>query len=687
MPVGDRNYQYSLAIPFRKKGSVLITINGRGAVGRLVAFVCSRMIPFLLTALALWGLYWISRALEPMAYDLMMRFTAQPAQNSPVVLLLIDEETVQRMENRFGPLFWREESYVEIFTALQAHNPAVMVFDTDTLKLNRLANKALQPFPALVSGWDIDALDKANPDTLPWLYTLKAGVVNSPYDEVDGVVRQHHRFLKTEQGMFPSLPVSTVIEYLRVKRGERQSRSRQGAHPVSPSSLGTPTHLVEDSQVWENSFPEGLLQRKDFTVRWYQSQPQPGAGKYAVSHPAVPLWKLFEPGGVPKDFFKGKIVILGNSLSLYRDHRKTPMSRHHLQADIHATAIDNILMSQTMARAPDWQQFLIVAGFCLFVCLLQLRVRNFVHTVLCTTSLMALYLYVAYSQFAHHGWVLDVVTPEVFMLVGLLIGSSLRIMGNDQQVKAMEYTLSQLVSQSVFQEIQRSGYTLQPGGQRMEITTLFVDIRNFSTLAENMPPGAVTDLLNEFYTVVEKITFHHRGTVDKFMGDGILILFGAPIASPDHADAAFAAAQDILEATETLARRWWETTGVTVEMGLSLNSGPAFVGFLGPIYKLEYTAIGDTVNLAVRLQNENKRFKTRIILSEFTVQRLSNRQQLMELDRVTVRGREGSVSVFTLSPKTQGAVQPPALGRTVLPVLPPAKATGTDPVPPTRPIL
>lgn len=616
-------------------------------------FLCNRLMPILLMGVVLWGVYLLCQSIEPLAYNALMRNSAKPAIESPAVLVLIDDESVKRLESRFGPLFWRESAYNEIFERLQAYTPAMMVFDVDVLNDSRISKKVLQNFPLLVTGWNLSR-DELSPEKAPWIYSLKAGILNLEPDERDGVVRRMRRFYRVEQGVFPSLSVAMAIEYLRVSRGEKGPARSEGASrlKVQPEPR---RDLMEE--MWERSFPEGLLQRRDFLIRWYALEDSPSRSDTIQSHPSIPLWTLFEETGQPvPEVLKNKVVVLGTSTTAYKDYVKTPMGERHLMADIHATAMDNILFSQTLEKAPQAKQLFITLGFFLFTCLLRFRIRNFAFTVLYTVGLMGLYLGITYDEFSRNGMVLDVVTPEVFILVGLLVGSTLRSMVNDNQVRAMEFILSQLVSQSVYNEIERAGYTLKPGGikpggQRMEITSMFVDMRNFSTLAETMTPMAVTDMLNEFYTVVEKLVFVHGGVVDKFMGDGILIMFGGPVPQENHADAALDAARDILQATEALSQRWWEETQIWLEIGLSVNSGPAFVGFLGPIYKLEYTAIGDTVNLCVRLQGENKRFKTRIILSEYTVKRLSGMRgtTLRELERVTVRGRETSLMVYTLT--------------------------------------
>jgi class 3 adenylate cyclase/CHASE2 domain-containing sensor protein len=610
----------------------------------IAQLLSQKLIPLALVFLVLWELFSLSLTLEPYSYDLLMRMTAKPATESPVVLVLIDDESVRRLEGRFGPLFWRQNVYLEIFQKIQEHKPAVMVFDSDVHDINRINNKAFLLFPSLVSGWRLEGLQKDSYNTYQWLYTLKSGIVDNDTNESDGTVRRQQRFIRTPAGMFPSLSVATAIEYLRVKRGEGRNVS-QVSNVQPPSLLNNKEPLANAQSKWDNSFPEGLVQKKEFLIRWYQTHPF-GEENYLISHPAIPLWKLFEPNQIPPGFFNNKIVMLGTASNIFRDHRKTSVGRRHLQVDIHATAIDNILQSETLSAAPDWQQYLIILGFFILVFMIRVRFRSFAKTMITILGIMAGYFYIALTQFAEHGWVLHVITPEAFMLTGLFLGTSYRQMADNQQVKAMELTVSQLVSQSVFTEIQRTGYSLEPGGQHLDITSVFIDIRNFSHLAESMAPEEVTQLLNEFYTIVEKITFHHRGTVDKFMGDGILLIFGAPIPCEDHADLAFMAAQEILEATHELTQRWWAHSQIWVETGISLSSGPAFVGFLGPIHKLEYTAIGDTVNLCVGLQAENKRFQTRMILSEFTVARLSYAQNLIPLDQIRVKGREGSVNIY-----------------------------------------
>jgi class 3 adenylate cyclase len=179
---------------------------------------------------------------------------------------------------------------------------------------------------------------------------------------------------------------------------------------------------------------------------------------------------------------------------------------------------------------------------------------------------------------------------------------------------------------------------------------MFVDIRNFTKLSENLPPKEVTEILNTWYTQIEEIANEYRGTVDKFLGDGALIMFGAPLESTQHADMALRAGRKMIAASESLAVKWKEERNIDFSIGVAVNSGFAFVGFVGPKNKLEYTAIGDTVNTAARLQDQTKVFHTSLIFSENTLKQCQNvhlGSELNSLGSIKVRGKNQSIPIYT----------------------------------------
>jgi adenylate cyclase len=281
---------------------------------------------------------------------------------------------------------------------------------------------------------------------------------------------------------------------------------------------------------------------------------------------------------------------------------------------------------------------------------IRVKFQSFGRTILYASAIMIFYFWFVLYELMIHRTVFDLVTPEVFMLMGMLAGTLWWSSSRDRELQVLQNTMAQLVSPSVYKEVLRQKKGIQPGGQRLEITSMLVDIRDFTALSENLPAQEVTDLLNAFYTEVEKVIFDHRGTIDKYMGDGVLIMFGAPLETPDHADMAVQASKALVTSLRQLGERWWQERHIFFNIGVSINSGHAYVGFVGPTHKLEYTALGDTVNLCVRLQTQNKEFATPLILSDYTVRYLKNTENLKglhELGEAKVRGREMPVKVHT----------------------------------------
>ena len=372
-------------------------------------------------------------------------------------------------------------------------------------------------------------------------------------------------------------------------------------------------------------------------LSWYQLLPGDGSG-IRSSHPVVPVWKLFEDDS--SGSLKDKIVLVGSSASMFRDYHKTPLSNRHLGTDIHATAVHTLLDKGTVRFTPPGFGMVLTIVLLTVVFSMRVLMHNTSRAVLYGCGLIVFYVWFSYTQFKYMHLYMPVLTPVFGMLVGFLMASMWGLNLREKQVALLEQNLSQLVSASVLNEIRRRKHSIEPGGQRMEITSMFVDIRNFTAQAENLPSGELTAMLNTFYARVVDIVFEHEGTIDKFMGDGILVMFGAPIPDVSHRQKAVACAQEILQK-------------VPEDIGISLNSGMAFVGFVGPRHKLEYTAVGDTVNLCVRLQDHNKQYNTRLILGEATAEpflaaETESGVRLKKLDTVTVRGREAEIAIYTL---------------------------------------
>jgi adenylate cyclase len=617
----------------------------------------------------LWGLWLLGQQMEPEVFNLFQRWSARPATNSPVVLVLIDDRSLSLLKDRFGAPPWPRHAFIDIFSRINRHHPELMVLDSHFIDIRNQNDAqtfvALRAFSNLITGLVLEntALESNRLNTaLPAYYQLNLGVV-SVQEDADGLIRTltpifRTRTMAAQSGIFPALSLAAAYEY----------KLRQPPQTSWLIDIRKQASTEDELLLYPESNPgQGvripLTPQQSFYLRWYQPVPSPGE-EAVRSHEAIPLWRFFQDEApadlkaTPMPDIKGKIALLGASASYYRDYHQTPIAHRHLGPDIQATAIDNILRGDTIRKAPPLANACILLAMGLLVFLVCLQIRRLDQTLLYTLGLTVIYFSCAFRLFdGHHLW-LDVVTPEAFMGAAFLAGNAFRMQFKEKQLAAMEKTLAQLVDPEIFREIRRRAHVLKPGGQKLEITSLFVDIRQFTSLSERLQPVELTGLLNEFYEAVVKVVFYHHGTVDKFMGDGILIIFGAPLAQADHRAKALLAAQDLLDVTGALSAQWQETQGIDAGIGISLHSGVAFVGFLGPVNKLEYTAVGDTVNTCVRLQELTKQFKTRLIVSEQTLhgEAASNPETApspdvttayVELGEASVRGREATIRIFT----------------------------------------
>ncbi len=206
--------------------------------------------------------------------------------------------------------------------------------------------------------------------------------------------------------------------------------------------------------------------------------------------------------------------------------------------------------------------------------------------------------------------------------------------------------LSRFMSKDLVDAIVRGEHDLALGGKRTPITVLFADVVGFTPLSESRPPEQVVAMLNELFTVLTEVVFRHGGTVDKFMGDCIMAVWGAPVAQPDHADRALAAAEDMMHFLEVAAAEWRKKYDIEIRLGVGVSSGEAIVGNVGSSKRMEYTVIGDIVNVAARL--ESIAAPDQVLVAEGTQALATDRFELVPVGEKTLSGRAKPVRVFEL---------------------------------------
>ena len=213
----------------------------------------------------------------------------------------------------------------------------------------------------------------------------------------------------------------------------------------------------------------------------------------------------------------------------------------------------------------------------------------------------------------------------------------------------MRQLFGQYVSKDVIAQLMEHPDRARLGGERRTMTVLFSDIRGFTTASEKGTPEAVVAQLNEYFSAMVDVLFRHQGTLDKFVGDMVMGLFGAPLADERHADHAVAAAREMIVELERLNARWRQEGRAELDIGIGVNTGEMIAGNIGSTSIMSYTVIGDAVNLGSRIESLNKEYGTRILISGETRAALTTPVEMREIDTVKVKGRSRPVTIYTVT--------------------------------------
>jgi adenylate cyclase len=252
---------------------------------------------------------------------------------------------------------------------------------------------------------------------------------------------------------------------------------------------------------------------------------------------------------------------------------------------------------------------------------------------------------IVYFAFLHGSW-LNFIVPALFTLVpNVSLVALYRVLIEEQEKRKVRGAFQQYVSPEVIRRLLADPERVKP--RKSEITILFSDVRGFTSISESLDAQELADLLNGYLTEMTRIIFRNQGTLDKYIGDAVMALWGAPFDEPDHATRACEAALSMLARLAELQKEWRAQGRPVMDIGVGINTGVASVGNMGSSLRYGYTAMGDSVNLASRLEGLNKEYGTRIIISESTYKVLrSDRVLVRELDMIRVKGKLLPVAIY-----------------------------------------
>jgi adenylate cyclase len=361
------------------------------------------------------------------------------------------------------------------------------------------------------------------------------------------------------------------------------------------------------------------------------------------AYPRIPFYRLWRKEVSP-DVVNGKIVLVGATTPILHDVFSTPFAPKGTMpgVEVHAHALETLFRGIPLHPVPKTVIVIIVfllAGAGVWISTAFRPLGALLFLISAWAALMML----AVAMFTWQTWV-DIVSPS--MALGLAyFGSTVEAFVREQR---QSRRLSRFFSPAVLKEVIRARSDVNLGSSRRLLTVLFCDIRGFTPLSERLPPEVVAELLGEYLTDLTAVVFKHGGTVDKYVGDCIMALYNVPFEHPEHAQQAVRTAIEIQEHTRALSARWRVKAGVELVNGVGISTGEAVVGTLGSRQRLEYTAIGDTVNLAARLETLTKDFEFPIIVSEPTYALLNDEFSVKPLGDVSLKGKEKPVKIYAV---------------------------------------
>lgn len=386
--------------------------------------------------------------------------------------------------------------------------------------------------------------------------------------------------------------------------------------------------------------------------------PQPGLIRYAAPPQGfsyASYYQALHPKQfLPRGFFKDRIVLVGmvldDSPQLQADMYCTPYSWRNMRrmpgVEINANVIDAAMHGRVLGEAGQGARAGLLAGLML-LSLLAFRQWTPWRASLRLLLLGAACIVAAAGLFVYADLWWPFFAPLLGLLLTWLLFGAAAFIDERRKRAEIRRAFGHYVSSAVIEQMLAHPERLRLGGERREITVLFSDLAGFTSISEKMQPEEVAEMLNLYLTEMGRIILDHGGTLDKFIGDAVMAFWGAPLPDTDHALHACQSALKMQQAMEALNKTLQRKGMGALSMRIGIHTGSAVVGNMGSVERFDYTAIGDTVNLASRLEGANKLYGTGILLSQATVDALQGSIGCRLVDKVCVKGKREPIEIYT----------------------------------------
>ena len=649
----------------------------------------------LITIIAFTFIAWVTYTfVEPKAYDFMIKHVLteklpwdnnkQTYGSDDIVIIMIDSESLEKYR---WP--WKRELYCKIFEYLYNYSkPKVVVYDAIIATLDKDNPKSDEKFFNTLSKFDnliVDFMpnfltpkDKKQKAEFDKIFEKKFSLTNiegSTLSEnfytnimimpneyldvvkyagsitiiptfIDGKITPHSMdtyrtieyMIKYNDKFYPSIALQTFL-LLNNKNNTKIN--------VNNSEIYFPDLKYKIKQ-------KTTLAQSITPIKFYKLKDNFRPSSHNV-YSAIDIMKSYdklknnENAIIDPHIFDDKVVIIGAFVqggAELNDALSTPMAKNHAGVDIQATAIDNIMHNDFLKIAPNFVNvLLIIVGMVLVYSIIS--VCDLFQSVLYTFLLILGYLTLSTICY-YFGLVINVITPIVMYIVTMILSYISKFLTEQKSKEKVKSAMGKYMSEDVMKRIVLNIDNLGLGGKKAIVTVLFADIRGFTSMSENMSAQQVSEILNEYFTEMEPIITKYNGIINKFIGDAVMAIFGEPIQDKNHPYNAVKCGYEMLQKVKELQKKWKKEGKPKIDIGVGINTGEVFVGNIGSINRMEYTVIGDTVNLASRLESYNKIYKTKMLISTSTYNEVKAFVDVIKISDVEIRGKAHKMDIYEI---------------------------------------
>lgn len=590
-------------------------------------------------------------------YDILFILRGEERPSQQIVIVAIDDYSLEKL----GRWPWSRDIIAKLIDKLSENSPAVISFDiifSESEKndyiLAKSINKAGNVIMPVVFFFDKEgsaqkeiilnsSIRVVNHEKFMEYAPLSSKKVLIPvntisnasagfghinmFPDIDGTIRAETLFIEYYGHLIPSLPLKTAAVYLGIPEGKFLIDATKGIY------LG------------KRYIPTDKYGR--ILIHYY-------GGNQNFKH--ISIIDILE-GRVKKEDIEEKIILIGATAVGIYDLRVTPFSSALPGVEKHANVIESILSNKSIIVTPPDLVILLIILIGLIGNLFYQKFKA-VYSLIILMVLVLITFSFSFFLFIFKGVWFSYLYPSANLVAQFMVIIAIKYAYSEKEARHIRKIFSNYVTERVVNELMKTPSMAKLGGEKREVTVLFADIRNFTSISEKLQPEEVVYLLNEYFGAMTEIIFKWEGTLDKFMGDAIMVFWGAPLKQPDHADRALNCAVEMLKRLKELCKKWNNEGKPVFKIGIGINTGEVIVGNIGAEgKKMDYTVIGDHVNLASRLETLNKQFNSELIISEFTFKRLQDKIEknlfgplfIESLGEITVRGKEKSIKIYQIS--------------------------------------